>query len=116
MFGLTEAGPAIPTPPDDGLCIAGHTLGSRLILGTGGMTSLDVLGAALRASGTAMATVAVRRVEAAGQGSLLALLRDSDVRVLPNTAGCHSVKEAVTTAHMAREVFATPWIKLEVIG
>ena len=104
------------TPPDEGLCIAGHALGSRLILGTGGMTSLDVLGAALRASGTAMATVAVRRVEAAGQGSLLALLRDSDVRVLPNTAGCATASEAVLTAKLAREAFDTEWVKLEVIG
>jgi thiazole synthase len=112
----TEAGPATPTPPDDRLCIAGHVLGSRLILGTGGMTSLDVLGAALRASGTAMATVAVRRVEAGGQGSLLALLRDSDVRVLPNTAGCATASEAVLTAKLAREAFDTDWVKLEVIG
>ena len=53
--------------------------------------------------------------ERAGQG-FWSLIRELGVRVLPNTAGCHSVKEAVTTAHMAREVFGTPWIKLEVIG
>ena len=53
--------------------------------------------------------------ERAGQG-FWSLIRELGVRVLPNTAGCHSVKEAVTTAHMAREVFGRPWIKLEVIG
>jgi thiazole synthase len=63
----------MPASSDRGLCIAGEVLGSRLILGTGGMTSLDVLSASLAASGTAMATVAVRRVEAAGRGSLLSL-------------------------------------------
>jgi thiazole synthase len=111
-----EAGPAVPTPPETGLCIAGEVLGSRLILGTGGMTSLEVLGAALHASGTAMATVAVRRVEAAGQGTLLSLLRDQGVRVLPNTAGCATASEAVLTAKLAREAFDTDWVKLEVIG
>jgi thiazole synthase len=63
-------------------------------------------------------TVSLRResgAERAGQG-FWSLVRELGVRVLPNTAGCHSVKEAVTTAHMAREVFATAWIKLEVIG
>jgi thiazole synthase len=111
-----DAGPATPTPSESGLSIAGDVLGSRLILGTGGMTSLEVLGAALRASGTAMATVAVRRVEAAGRGSLLSLLRDQGVRVLPNTAGCATASEAVLTAKLAREAFGTDWVKLEVIG
>jgi thiazole synthase len=103
-------------PPEDGLCIAGDVLASRLLLGTGGMTSLEVLGAALRASGTAIATVAVRRVEAAGRGSLLSLFADLGVRVLPNTAGCATASEAVLTAKLAREAFETDWVKLEVIG
>jgi thiazole synthase len=111
-----HAGPAAPVPPESGLGIAGDVLASRLILGTGGMTSLEVLGAALRASGTAMATVAVRRVEAGGQGSLLSLLHDHGVRVLPNTAGCATASEAVLTAKLAREAFGTDWVKLEVIG
>jgi thiazole synthase len=111
-----DAGPAADTLPESGLCIAGDVLGSRLILGTGGMTSLETLGAALSASGTAMATVAVRRVEAAGQGSLLSLLHDHGVRVLPNTAGCATASEAVLTAKLAREAFGTDWVKLEVIG
>ena len=71
------------------------------------MTSLHLLGAALRASGAAMATVAVRRVEAAGRGSLLSLLGDLGVRVLPNTAGCATASEAVLTAKLAREAFDT---------
>ena len=73
---------------------------------------------AVRASGAAVVTVALRREarrQLAGQG-FWSLIRTLGVRVLPNTAGCHSVKEAVTTAHMARELFGTRWIKLEVIG
>ena len=72
----------------------------------------------VRAAGAEVVTVSLRREsggERAGQ-AFWSLIRDLGVQVLPNTAGCHSVKEAVTTAHMAREVFATPWIKLEVIG
>jgi thiazole synthase len=80
------------------------------------MTSLDVLRGALEASGTAMATVAVRRVEASAKGSLLRLLDDLGVRVLPNTAGCATASEAVLTAKLAREAFGTDWVKLEVIG
>jgi thiazole synthase len=111
-----DAGPVAPPSPERGLCIAGEVLASRLLLGTGGMTSLEVLGAALRASGTAVATVAVRRVEAAGRGTLLSLLGDLGVRVLPNTAGCATASEAVLTAKLAREAFETDWVKLEVIG
>jgi thiazole synthase len=80
------------------------------------MTSLHALGAALRASGSAVATVAVRRVEGAGRGSLLTLLAELGVRVLPNTAGCATASEAVLTAKLAREAFETDWVKLEVIG
>jgi thiazole synthase len=106
----------MPDSSDRGLCIAGEALGSRLILGTGGMTSLEVLSASLQASGAAMATVAVRRVEAAGRGSLLSLLEGQGIRVLPNTAGCSTASEAVLTAKLAREAFGTDWVKLEVIG
>ncbi len=93
-------------------------LSSRLLLGTARYPSPALLAEAVRASGTAVVTVALRREaggELAGQG-FWSLIRTLGVNVLPNTAGCHSVKEAVTTAHMAREVFATSWIKLEVIG
>ena len=91
---------------------------SRLMLGTARYPSPAVLGAAVRVAGVEVVTVALRRESAgerAGQ-AFWSLIRELGVRVLPNTAGCHSVKEAVTTAHMAREVFGTPWIKLEVIG
>jgi thiazole synthase len=94
------------------------TVRSRLLLGTARYPSPAVLAEAVRASGAEIVTVALRREssgERAGQG-FWTLIRGLGARVLPNTAGCHSVKEAVTTAHMAREVFGTPWIKLEVIG
>jgi thiazole synthase len=98
------------------LTIAGEQLGSRLIMGTGGMTSLQSLAGALRASGTRMATVALRRVDPGAKGSLLDVLSSCGVRVLPNTAGCFTAAEAVLTAKLAREAFETDWIKLEVIG
>jgi thiazole synthase len=100
----------------DQLTIAGVTLTSRLLIGTGGMTSLQALRAALVESGTTMATVAVRRVDPSGQGALLDLLTELGVRVLPNTAGCATASEAVLTAKLAREAFDTAWVKLEVIG
>jgi len=93
-------------------------LSSRLLLGSARYPSPAVLAAAVRAARAEVVTVSLRResgAERAGQG-FWSLVRELGVRVLPNTAGCHSVKEAVTTAHMAREVFATAWIKLEVIG
>jgi thiazole synthase len=93
-------------------------LRSRLFLGTSRYPSPAVLMEAVRASRAEIVTVSLRREsggERAGQG-FWSLIRDLGVRVLPNTAGCHSVKEAVTTAQMAREVFGTSWIKLEIIG
>jgi len=91
---------------------------SRLMLGTARYPSPAVLADAVRAARAEIVTVSLRRESAgerAGQ-AFWSLVRELGVRVLPNTAGCHSVKEAVTTAHMAREVFGTTWIKLEVIG
>jgi len=96
--------------------IAGEELESRLLMGTGGMTSLAALDAVLEASGTAVATVAVRRVERSAHGSLVEILGRRGVRVLPNTAGCFTAGEAVLTAKLAREAFGTDWVKLEVIG
>lgn len=93
-------------------------LKSRLLLGTSRYPSPAVLLEAIRAAAPDAVTVSLRRESGAqqsGQG-FWALIRESAVRVLPNTAGCRSVKEAVTTAHMAREVFGTSWIKLEVIA
>jgi thiazole synthase len=73
---------------------------------------------AIKASGTGVVTVSLRRESGTQRSGQVfwSLVRDLGVRILPNTAGCHSVKEAVSTAHMAREVFQTAWIKLEVIG
>ncbi|MFW8594681.1 thiazole synthase [Cribrihabitans neustonicus] len=95
----------------------GHELTSRLLLGTAQYPSPATLSAAIEASGTDIVTVSLRRETAGGSGAgFWELLKETGCRILPNTAGCHSVQEAVTTAHMARELFATPWIKLEVIG
>jgi thiazole synthase len=94
------------------------TLRSRLLLGTARYPSPAVLAAAVQAARAEVVTVSLRR-ESGGERSgqaFWSLVRELGVRVLPNTAGCHSVKEALTTAHMAREVFGTTWIKLEVIG
>ena len=95
----------------------GVELSSRLLLGTARYPSPKVLVDAIKASEAEVVTVSLRREagsERSGQG-FWSIIRALGVRVLPNTAGCHSVKEAVTTAHMARELFDTPWIKLEVI-
>ena len=95
----------------------GVDLSSRLLLGTARYPSPRVLTDAIKASGAEVVTVSLRREagsERSGQG-FWSIIRSLGVRVLPNTAGCHSVKEAVTTAHMAREMFDTSWIKLEVI-
>lgn len=95
----------------------GANLPNPLMLGTAQYPSPAILEQAFRASGAGVATVSVRREGAGGAGQAFwTMIRDLSVRVLPNTAGCHTVKEAVTTAHMAREVFDTPWIKLELIG
>ena len=96
--------------------IAGRELGSRLILGTGGFRSLDALAEAARESGAELATVAMRRVDPGARGSILDALEQAGVEVLPNTAGCFTARDAVTTARLAREALATDWVKLEVIG
>ena len=93
-------------------------ISSRLLLGTAQYPSPAILAEAVRASRAEIVTVSLRRESARlreGQ-DFWTLIRELGVRILPNTAGCHSVKEAVTTAQMAREIFATDWIKLEVIG
>jgi thiazole synthase len=100
----------------DPLTIADEKFDSRLILGTGGVPSLDVLERAIVASGTQLVTVALRRVEASTSGSLLDVLDRCQVKLLPNTAGCMTSREAVLTAKLAREAFGTSWVKLEVIG
>jgi thiazole synthase len=101
---------------DDPFVLAGETFSSRLIMGTGGVPSLDVLDAALEASGTELTTVAMRRVDPAARGSILDVLTRRGVRVLPNTAGCYTAAEAILTAQLAREALGTNWVKLEVIA
>lgn len=93
----------------------GTQLSNPLMLGTAQYPSPAILEQAFLYSGAGVATVSLRRESGAGQ-TFWQMIRDLDVLVLPNTAGCHTVKEAVTTAHMAREVFDTKWIKLELIG
>ena len=109
-------GTGSPVDPADVLTIAGQVVPSRLLLGTGGMTSPESLRSALVASGTSMATVAVRRVDPTTRHSLVDLLTELGIRVLPNTAGCFTASDAVLTAKLAREAFETDWVKLEVIG
>ena len=95
----------------------GVTLDPPLMLGTARYPSPQVMRAAFARSGAPVATVSLRREGAGGEGGAFwQIIRDLGVRVLPNTAGCHTAREAVTTAQMAREVFGTTWIKLEVIG
>lgn len=101
---------------DDPLLIAGQTFTSRLILGTGGAPSLESLEEAAAASGAELATVALRRVDPSARGSILDVLDRQGMRILPNTAGCFTARDAVTTAKLARDAFETDWIKLEVIG
>lgn len=100
------------------LLLYGVQVTSRLLLGTAGYPSPAVLAGAVRASGAAIVTVSLRREAAGGQVGqrFFNLIRDLGVRVLPNTAGCRTAREAITTAEMARELFETDWIKLEVIG
>jgi thiazole synthase len=101
---------------DDPLLIAGESFNSRLIMGTGGMPSLDVLDRALVASGTELTTVAMRRLDPAAAGSVLDLLAARSIRALPNTAGCYTAAEAIRVAKLAREALGTNWVKLEVIA
>jgi thiazole synthase len=100
----------------DPLRIAGREFPSRLILGTGGFLNHDLLARVCRESEAELCTVALRRLDPAARGSILDVLAAAGVEVLPNTAGCFTARDAVMTAHLAREAFETSWIKLEVIG
>jgi thiazole synthase len=100
----------------DALTIAGRTFRSRLIIGTGGFRNLEVMGEAVRASGADLATLALRRVDPSARGSIVDVLSDAGCELLPNTAGCYTARDAVSTAQLAREAFETDWVKLEVIG
>jgi thiazole synthase len=101
---------------EQGLEIAGRSFRSRLIIGTGGFRNLEVMGEAVRASGADLATLALRRVDPAARGSIVEVLEEAGCALLPNTAGCFTARDAVSTARLAREAFETDWVKLEVIG
>jgi thiazole synthase len=101
---------------DDLLTIADRSFSSRLIMGTGGAPSLEVLENALRLSGTELTTVAMRRINPSARGSVLEVLQRCGIDVLPNTAGCFTAGEAVLTARLAREALGTNWVKLEVVA
>ena len=106
---------------DDPWHIGRVALGSRFLLGTAGYPSPQVLRDAIVASGTQIVTVGLKRTLAAGgDNGFVTMIRDalaeSGARLLPNTAGCRTAREAVQLAHMARELYSTSWIKLEVVG
>src|SRR3990167_2246927 len=98
--------------------IDNHSLTSRLLLGTALYPSLEIMQAAITAAETEVITVALRRQGPENKlgHSFWDSIKNLGCHILPNTAGCHNVKEAITTAEMARELFQTHWIKLEVIG
>ncbi len=100
----------------DRLVIADREFGSRLVIGTGGFRNLEIMGEAVRASGADLATLALRRVDPSARGSIVEVLEKAGCMLLPNTAGCYTARDAVTTAQLAREAFDTDWVKLEVIG
>src|SRR3954449_12148159 len=100
----------------DPLVIAGTTFSSRLIAGTAGYPNQQILLDSLEASGAEIVTVSIRRISLEGySGSLIDLLGDK-YRILPNTAGCVTARDAILTAELAREALETNWIKLELIG
>jgi thiazole synthase len=96
--------------------IAGVDLPNRLWIGTGGLSSITMVADVVDAAAPGLVTVSIRRTSDSGSGGLLGTLRAKGVRILPNTAGCHSAREAVLTAQLAREALETDWVKLEVIG
>jgi thiazole synthase len=96
--------------------LGGEQWRSRLVVGTGGFRSLEQMEAALRASETEIVTVALRRVDATAEGSVLDLIARLGLFALPNTAGCYTARDAVRTARLGREALHTDWVKLEVIG
>ena len=108
-------------PSNDRWQVAGTPLTSRFLLGTAGYPSPQVLREAIATSGTQVVTVGLKRQLAAGGDNgfvdiIRAALKAQGARLLPNTAGCTTAREAVQLAHMARELYGTPWIKLEVVG
>lgn len=116
MASTTKVAPTDGSPDTDVLRIADREFTSRLIMGTGGASTLDVLSRALVASGTELTTVAMRRVDAGSTTGVLDVLRRLGIAPLPNTAGSRTAAEAVLTAQLAREALETSWVKLEVVA
>lgn len=102
----------------DLLHLGGHTFRSRLFVGTGKYKDLEETKAAVIASGAEVVTVAVRRIDLSvrGEGSLVGFLRERGITMLPNTAGCYTVDDAVRTCRLAREILGEGLVKLEVLG
>ncbi|MBB1311584.1 MULTISPECIES: thiazole synthase [unclassified Pseudoalteromonas] len=101
----------------DSFSIYGEQITSRLLIGSALYPSPAVMADSIVASGAQIVTVSLRRQQSAAAGDdFWQLIKDTGLKILPNTAGCHSVNEAITLAQMCREVFATDWIKLELIG
>ena len=100
----------------DKLNIAGRAFSSRLIIGTGKYRSYDQMRSAHDASGAEMVTVAVRRVPLDRSSESFLDHLNPSLHILPNTAGCYTAEDAIRTAHLAREVGLSNWVKLEVIG
>ena len=98
------------------LSIAGQDFGSALMIGTAGYPNRQVMLDSLEASGAQIATLSIRRLDLAAPRESLVDLLAGRYRLLPNTAGCATAREAVLTAELARESLNTHWIKLEVIG
>jgi thiazole synthase len=103
-------------PHSDALRIADRDFRSRLFVGTAGYPNRKIMLAAIVASGAEMVTASIRRISLAGEDESLVDVLGDRVRLLPNTAGCHTAKDAMLTAELAREALGTNWIKLEVIG
>ena len=116
MSPTTHHAPAGAIPLDDPLVVGGHELSSRLFLGTGGSRRIADLEAAVLAAEPSLVTVAMRRISTTGKDDTLGLLRRLGCRLLPNTAGCYTAREAVLTAQLAREALGTDLIKVEVIA
>ena len=101
---------------DDRLSIAGRFFGSRLLLGTAGYPNQQIMLDALQAGGAEIVTVSIRRISLQGYAESMVDLIGGRYHLLPNTAGCETVKDAVLTAQLAREALETNWLKLELIG
>ncbi|QTN30200.1 thiazole synthase [Rhodoferax sp. AJA081-3] len=123
--GPTEVGEQSPLPPGRSDAsewhLGGSTLQSRFLLGTAGYPSPAILQQAIASSGTQVVTVGLRRqlaqgAQASAEGDFFSIIKATGAHLLPNTAGCRTAREAITLAQMARELFDTHWIKLEVVG